>query len=130
MKTELGKVIDIKSASNGFIFKTANGSLEVGFYNPDSILFEYNVDSYDVPEYLDDSIKELYNTELSYQNSVLSEKPDCWSISLENTEILVSKDNATVTVYRNGLVVHGGKAGGKDTVIPQSQFSFISEGKF
>ena len=129
MKTELGKVIDVKSASNGFIFKTANGSLEVGFYNPDSILFEYNVDSYDVPKYLDDSIKELYNTELSYQNSVLSEKPDCWSISLENTEILVSKDNATVTVSRSGLVVHGGKAGGKDTVIPQSQFSFISEGK-
>ena len=129
MKTELGKIIGVDTSSDGYIFRTANGSLEVGFNGTDSILFEYNTDSYDVPEYLDYAIKETYHAKISNQNSVLSEESDCWSIVHADTEIKVSKDNAVVSVFRNGILVHGGKAGGKDTVIPQSQFSLISEGK-
>ena len=129
MKTELGKVIAVKNTENGYSFVTENGTLEVGFKGSDTILFEYNAGSYDVPKHLDYAIKQIYNTKLGNKNAILSEESDCWKGSCGNIEIKVNKPDSTVSVYKDGRLVHGGKAGGKDTVIPQSQFSLISEGR-
>ena len=128
MKTELGKIIAVKNTADGYSFVTENGSIDIGFKGPCIILFEYNVNSYNVPNYLNDAIKQLYSAELDHRKVTLTEQDDCWKVSSDDIAILVSKADSAVSVYRDGVPVHGGRAGGKDTVIPQSQFRLVEEG--
>lgn len=127
MKTDLGKVLDAKEIKNGFSFLTENGNLEIGFRDSGAVLFGYNIRSYTVPEYLNDASKQLYDDSQNCCRAEIREEADHWELNLENVKVLVSRSDATVSVFRDGILVHGGKAGGKDTVIPQSQFRLISE---
>ena len=128
MKSELGTVRDFRKTPEGLVFIAENGTLTIKAAGSDILMFEYNISTYNVPIYLDDAIKEVYDADLRYRFDDIHDDGICWSVSFGSTEIKVSKDNATVSVFRNGSLIHGGKAGGKDTVIPQTQFTFSTEG--
>ena len=126
MKTEPGRAIEVKDTPNGYVFITENGCIRIGFTVEGAIMFEYSIRSYNVPVFIDNAIKKVYQAETSIRSAVLSESDDCWTIIRDSLEIHVAKADSTVSVFRNGTLIHGGRAGGKDTVIPQSQFRFLS----
>ena len=122
MRISLGKVRDHVLTDGGYIFTAENGTLNVTPVSDGIILFEYNVNGYSVPQFLNDSSNSLFTLNNQAIKSAISESSDGWAISFGNISVQVSRDNSVVTVLRNGIPVHGGRAGGKDTVIPQSQF--------
>ena len=122
MRISLGKVTDHVRTDCGYRFAAENGTLDVVLVSDGIILFEYNVNSFTVPQFLNDSSDSLFTLENQAIRPVISDSSDGWTISFGEVCVQVLRDNAVVTVLRNGIPVHGGRAGGKDTVIPQSQF--------
>ena len=44
----------------------------------------------------------------------------------DNVLVSINKENANVTVERNGKIIHGGEIGTKDTVLPREQFRYFT----
>ena len=122
MRISLGKVKGHVLKDGGYRFTAENGTLDVIPVVNGIVLFEYNVNGYTVPRFLNDSSDSLFIYNNQAIKSAISETSDGWAITFGDTTVQVSRDNAVVTVLHNGIPVHGGRAGGKDTVIPQSQF--------
>ena len=61
MKSELGTVRDFRKTPEGLVFIAENGTLTIKAAGSDVLLFEYNISTYDVPRYLNDAIKEVYD---------------------------------------------------------------------
>lgn len=122
MRISIGKVSGYVLTEDGYRFTAEHGRLDIVPVSERIIRVEYSIDGYTVPQFLSDSSKTLYSCEKQAIKADISEIPDGWMLSFGKVSVEVSKDNALVTVFREGRAVHGGRAGGKDTVIPQSQF--------
>ena len=122
MKSTIGKVTGMESSGGSFCFTAEKGRLSVTPVSETIILFEYEVDGYEIPRYLNDASEKLY----SYgKQSIVSSagRTDAeWTVTVGKTVIDIDEVTALVSVTRCGKLVHGGRAGGKDTVIPQTQF--------
>ncbi len=105
MKTSLGFV---RECENGVI-RTQNGSLRICALDENIIRFDYAIGK---------------------GTSKGKEGKDI-EFSFGRTTVRVDGENSLVSVLRDGVLVHGGRAGGQDTVIPQSQFRLLgSLGRF
>ncbi|MBQ3697744.1 MAG: hypothetical protein II883_07465, partial [Spirochaetales bacterium] len=122
MRISIGNVSGYVLTEDGYRFTAEHGRLDIVPVSERIIRVEYSIDGYTVPQFLSDSSKTLYSCEKQAIKADISEIPDGWMLSFGKVSVEVSKDNALVTVFREGRAVHGGRAGGKDTVIPQSQF--------
>lgn len=129
VKIELGGIIKASRTGDGYLFETETGSLGIGFVGADSISFEYSIKTHTVPRNATEAIDQICNTKRDNSptpsESALIETPDGWAIKSGRMEVRIAKDHSSVSVFRDGILVHGGMAGGKDTVIPQSQFRLV-----
>lgn len=114
-----------------------NGKLTILFYTMERILVRYDVNEIKTPSVLEESFKILAepsgdNTADQNIHFECSENSKFFCIECrdeKNSIILdIDKENANICVKRNGIVVHGGMIGTKDTVLPRNQFRlFTSE---
>ncbi|MCR5290783.1 MAG: glycoside hydrolase [Treponema sp.] len=54
---------------------------------------------------------------------------ECNTDSKDIVRIFVCKENANITVERNGKIIHGGEIGTKDTVLPREQLRYFTTEK-
>ncbi|MBR2281245.1 MAG: glycoside hydrolase, partial [Spirochaetales bacterium] len=125
MKRTLGCLKEIDRKGGDFTFRFENGSLTVSFISREIILFDYNALGYKVPSMLKDARDYIFIRPDSCLDVSMEELEDDVVLHSDNVELRLDKVNGNVSVFRNGILVHGGRAGGKDTVIPQTQFSLL-----
>ena len=122
MKSTIGKVTGIGVSGGSFRFPAENGQLSVTVISEKTILFEYSVDGYKIPRYLTEASEKLYSYEIQDIVPSVDRADDGWAVTAGRTVVSIDAATALVSVTRGGKPVHGGRAGGRDTVIPQSQF--------
>ena len=122
MKTAIGKIIDMEVSDGKCRFLTESGSLSVSAFSEKILLFEYDISGYSVPRYLKDASENMFDHNHQAIINDICGTDTGWSLKLGDTEIGINSDNALVSVMHGGKLVHGGGAGGSDTVIPQGQF--------
>jgi len=128
VKTELGQIIKACRTDGGILFSGKNGSLGISIPEEGTVLFDYEISSHPVSPHASSALSDLCSCPTGSAGSELRELSDFWSVVCGNLEIRVLKADSTVSVFRDGKLIHGGRAGGKDTVIPQSQFRLTSSG--
>ena len=122
MKKSIGKVTGMESSGGSIRFLTEGGRLLINVVSEKIISVEYGVDGYKVPEYLDKASKNLFLCEKQDIVPEICRTDAGWAVTAGRTVVHVDEANALVSVTYDGKLVHGGRAGGKDTVIPQTQF--------
>ena len=122
MRTTLGSVRDVREEGGRYRFDTGPVILDVVPVSERIILFEYSVNGYTVPRNLDEASDNLFSIEKLDIISGVHRTVTGWEVNVGSTAVQVTADGAVVSVLYKGRPVHGGRAGGKDTVIPQSQF--------
>ena len=122
MKSTIGKVTGMESSGGIIRFSAEGGRLSITVVSERIILVEYDVDGYDVPTYLDNASKNLFSYGKQAIVPEVSRSEIGWAVTAGRSVVRVDEANALVSVTYGGKLVHGGRAGGKDTVIPQTQF--------
>ena len=125
MKRTLGCLRNIDKRGEVFEFAFDYGSLSVSFVSRDVVLFDYNVLGYEVPSFLKAARDYICSRSDSTIDVSLKELEDEVVLASGTAELRIEKANGNISVFRDGKLVHGGMAGGKDTVIPQTQFSML-----
>lgn len=135
-----------------------SGRLTIKIYSLDLIFVRYDIDSIKIADSVKQASEMLCGTfaenEISDKTDITgkvdnsdkackSEEPDftfncqetddyfyaeCVSGS-DNVLVSINKENANVTVERNGKIIHGGELGTKDTVLPKEQLRYFTTGK-
>lgn len=129
MRVALGLVKSVVTNGQGYYFKTENGALSVTVINEDVVLFDYLIDGYTVSKKMEDVSRMLFGAEDQSERHLvercLVESAENWVVRFGNSEVRVDKADSTISVIRDEKLVFGGRAGGADTVIPQTQFRLL-----
>ncbi len=103
-----------------------NGRVELAVYGPALLSVFYSLDGQVIPRSTRDLypllFSERYHDTLSARQEweAIQETEDAYELRYGELRVAVDKANATVAVYRSGVLVHGGAIGDKDTVLPSS----------
>ncbi len=131
MKRTLGFLKDYRLEGKALHCTFERGSLSVSVLSREIVLLDYNVQGYNVPSYLKDAFNYLCFQPESEIKPSINETEAALVLSFEGREVRIERATGNVAVYRDGVLVHGGRAGGKDTVIPQTQFTMLgTTGRF
>lgn len=103
-----------------------SGRVELAVYGPSMLSIFYSLEGQVIPR----ATRDLYPLLFSERyRDALSARREWESIQETETEyelrygalsVAVDKASATVSVYRDGVLIHGGAVGDKDTVLPSS----------
>ena len=122
MKAALGNVRDVREEGGRYRFNAGTVLMDVIPVTDRIILFEYTAEGYKVPQNLEKASDNLFSYRKQDIISGVHRTVAGWEVNVGSTSVQVTADSAVVSVLYKGKPVHGGRAGGKDTVIPQSQF--------
>lgn len=125
MKLAMGFLRDFELDGNVLECRFEGGSLSVHVLARDIVLFDYNIQGYQVPSHLNEASDYLCLKLNTGVRPTAKESKDELVLSFAGRDVVIEKANGNVAVYRDGVLVHGGMAGGKDTVIPQTQFTML-----
>ncbi len=125
MKLALGFLRDFELRGNVLECSCERGSLSVQVLSRDLVLVDCNVQGYQVPSYLREASDYLCLKPKTGVRPTVKESKDELVLSFSGRKVVIQKESCNMAVYRDGVLVHGGMAGGKDTVIPQTQFTML-----
>lgn len=127
MRIALGNVLDVRDEGGRYRFDTGPVKLDVVPVTDRIILFEYTAEGYTVPCNLEKASENLFIHQKQDIISGVHKTVTGWEVNVGSTSVHVTADTALVSVLYKGMPVHGGRAGDKDTVIPQCQFRLCGE---
>ena len=87
MRISLGKVEGHVLKDGGYRFTAENGTLDVIPVVNGIVLFEYNVNGYTVPRFLNDSSDSLFSLKKQAIKSAISDVSDGWVITFGDTTV-------------------------------------------
>lgn len=127
MKKWLGVIQDISVIGHIINCICENGNLKISISKTEVINFEYCINGYKTPQFLDEASSYLIQYPKENYNAELVQDENYWYITVSTIRIVLEKKGSNIAVFYNGILVHGGRAGGKDTVIPQNQFRLLGD---
>lgn len=125
------QILNLREAvENGgqYLFHGDDGCIAISFYGDKIVRLCYEFDELDYPKDLELSERVLTPSLPSPVKALLDEDDTSFTLSAGSLRIIIAKDNAAVSVYYKGVLLHGGNIGNSDTVVPSSQVRGFSYG--
>ena len=122
MKSVVSSIKNIKAVScRDFVFAADGGSISLSFLTEDILHISYHFNGIETDDvnrkcstYMTEGIRQIDSTCMPST----AEKDGCYILTCGKTEVRVEKQCGIISVYRDGVLVHGGRMGDSDTVIP------------
>lgn len=121
MKYQILNIRKIENCDGDYILHGDDGAIRLAFYDDGIVRISY--DFIALGDILDaDVSKRVLTPELVKKAEAGIEENDSeFILSRNDFQLTVSKENAALSVYWKGILIHGGNIGNSDTVVPSSQ---------
>ncbi len=128
MKVSIKDIESCTYENNRYSFRGGEGIIHIRLLSETSIRFEYEFSTAVSDSGLERSFA-MVQDEMPFRpvSSRLQRDDNGWRIHVGEATIVIPQQDACVSVYRHGKLIHGGKLGNSDTVVPVSQVRYFSE---
>ena len=128
MKYQILNLSSAERVDGRYVFSGVEGKISIAFYGSRIVRLSYDFDELEAPKDLE-TVKNILTPSLpEAAEAELEESEESYSLKKDDLSITIAKDNAAVSVYYRGKLLHGGNIGNSDTVVPSSQVRGFSSG--
>ncbi len=126
MKKNLKTIEKYYIEKNKIYFECEIGKLELSIFEENIFHFSYIFNDIIIDPLLEKWSNYLSNNSLVFSTDfAIEEYDDSYNIIFGIINIIIDKESANVTVFKNNKIIHGGVLGSSDTVIPDYQLRCI-----